>query len=397
MLPSSRPIQPTTRLTIGFDAKRAFFNTRGLGNYSRYLLNSLSQTFPAHQYILYSPRASIQIGEGSFQLQANMKVKAPQHFGQKLSGGSVWRSVFLGKQIKKDGVKIYHGLSNELPWNIQHSGAKSVVTIHDLIFMRHPEWYPFLDRKMYAFKWKNACQKADKIIAISEQTKQDIVHFLKIDPEKIEVIYQSCDPAFYDYQDGIFLQHGIFKKEDYASPYTLPKRYILSVGSITPRKNLLHTVKAFQVMKDKLDIDLVVVGTGKAYQKEVEQYVFENGLQSCVHFLGKVPQAYLPAIYRQALALFYPSLFEGFGIPIIEGLFSRIPVVTSKGSCFAEAGGPETQYIDPLDIEAIADTMEQVVTSGALRMQMIVKGWNYAQQFRGDVVAKRVMEIYRSL
>ena len=204
-------------MKIGFDAKRAFLNTTGLGNYSRTLMSSLAKHYADNQYFLYYPKKNIGFEQAKFSLAENMEVKTPNNALQALAGGSFWRSWTLGKQIKKDELNIYHGLSNELPFSVSRNlgKPKTVVTIHDIIFMKYPKWYPTFDRFMYRRKWKHSCKVADKIVAISEETKGEIVNYFKIDESKIEVIYQSCDAAFYDYDDSVFLQHGLFLTKEY--------------------------------------------------------------------------------------------------------------------------------------------------------------------------------------
>ncbi len=251
----------------------------------------------------------------------------------------------------------------------------------------------------YRRKWKHACQKADKIVAISEQTKSDIVEFLGIEASKIEVVYQSCSPVFYEYNDAMFLQHGLFKEENIEVPYDLPEEYILYVGSVIERKNLLTIAKALNIMKGSLQPHLVVVGSGGAYKTEVWTYLKAHGLEKSVTFLNNIPNEHLPNIYRKALAMVYPSLFEGFGIPIIESLFSRTPVITSNNdcSCFREAAGEGAVYVNPLDAEELAYAIEEVMTDGATRIQLMAKGWNHVQQFRVEEVTERMMEIYQSV
>jgi len=388
-------------MKIGFDAKRAFFNNTGLGNYSRTLIKSLSKYHPDNEYILYSPKPIEHTSFAEVQYFKNTEIKIPQTRFEKLFNGSLWRSGQLGNQIKKDHLDIYHGLSHELPRNIHRSRpqTKSVVTIHDLIFMRYPKLYAPIDRFTYRRKWKHACQQADKVIAISEQTKSDIIEFLDIEASKIEVVYQSCHPSFYDYNDAMFLQHGLFKQDNIEVPYDLPEEYILYVGSITERKNLLTIAKALNILKGSLDPHLVVVGNGGDYKRKVVEYLQEHNLQKSVTFLNNIPNQHLPNIYRKALAMVYPSLFEGFGIPIIESLFSRTPVITSNNdcSCFREAGGEGALYVNPLDAEELAHAIDEAMCDGATRIQLMAAGWNHVHQFREEEVAAKMMGAYKSL
>ena len=178
-------------MNIGFDAKRAYHNRTGLGHYSRTLVNSLSQYYPEHQYYLFNPKPS-----SLFKIDGNnIHEVLPQNFAGKLFP-SAWRSSWVKKDLQRIGIDLYHGLSHEIPIGIQHTGIKSVVTIHDLVHERYPEQYNPVDIKIYTKKFRNACEHAHKVIATSRQTKEDIIEFYKTPEEKIVVCYQSCNPAF---------------------------------------------------------------------------------------------------------------------------------------------------------------------------------------------------------
>lgn len=385
-------------MNIGFDAKRAFFNRSGLGNYSRNVINSLGIYFSEHRYFLYVPKANIGIGEKPlFQPSDAMQVRTPPTARDALLGGSAWRSIYMGNQIRRDRLDIYHGLSHELPLNVRRGGAKNVVTIHDLIFLRHPQLYSFFDRLVYQQKYAFACRVADRIVAISQATKNDIVQYWGIDPQKISVINPSCHPDFYDYGDQMMLQHGFFVQQEYPLPYQLPDQYVLHIGGMQPRKNLLSLLKAVVRLRPRLSVPIVALNypPDSAYADSVAQYIAQNDLRSQVILLDYVAQTHLPALYRCAAAVVYPSIAEGWGYPIVEGLCSRVPVIAAKG--LEEAGGSHTQYIDPDDTEQFAHTLEKVLTVGSLRMDMILHGWGHAQQFRPDIIAPIMMNLYREM
>lgn len=387
--------------TIAFDAKRMFFNSTGLGNYSRTLVSNLSELYPANRYILYTPHFSFsledltQARDDAFKPRINTTIRSPKGIWKTKIGGNIWRRMFLGNAINKDKPDIYHGLSNELPLNIQKVKSRKIVTIHDLIFLRYPSYYPTFDRWMYLRKWKHSCNQADVIIAISKQTKEDLVEFLGVSPDKIQVVYQAVDSRYYnDYNDRLFLNHGLFVPLDYKLPPQIPKEYILYVGSITERKNLLSLVKAIELLKSRLQVPLVVIGKGKDYEYKVWQYIQEHHLANQIIFIPYLPVSELKAIYRCARLMVYPSEFEGFGLPIVESLFSRTPVITSKGSCFSEAGGPGTIYVNPLDVEEMANAIEKVLTDGAQQMEMIMQGWEFAQQFKAEPTSLATIKVY---
>lgn len=367
---------------IGYDAKRVFHNFTGLGNYSRDLVAIMSAYFRNCQYFLYNPKPKkIDRLEQKENLIEILPVLA---FWKRNS--SVWRQGPVVKQLIHDRVRLFHGLSGEIPRGLKESGIKSVVTIHDLIFIRYPKLYSFIDRRIHFRKFQRATKEADVVIAISEQTKRDVVDFLGIDPEKIKVVYQGCHPLF---KQEMSEDWKIKVREN----YQLPEKYILNVGTIESRKNLLTAVKA---IKD-LDVVLVVVGGKTSYFKEIEKYIAREGLQDKVRFLNQVNMESLVAIYQMASLFLYPSIFEGFGIPIIEALYSKVPVITSTGSCFAEAGGPNSIYVDPMDVAAFSKQIETVLNSAELREEMIEKGYEFVQKFNDQTIALEIMEIYKSL
>ncbi len=382
-------------MNIGFDAKRAYHNGTGLGHYSRTLIRSLSEFHPEHQYYLFNPKPS-----GVFQLKGeNIHEVLPQDLAHKLFSAA-WRSSWVKTDLMKYKIGLYHGLSHEIPVGIGKTGIRSVVTIHDLIHERYPEQYNPVDVKIYTKKFRHACMHADKIIAISEQTKKDIIEFYKTPGDKIKVCYQSCNPAF-----GKTV--GDEEKKLVKERYGLPDKYFLSVGSIIERKNLLNICKALFLLKDELDIPLVVIGDGGKYKNQVKEYLKEKGLEKRVIFLSdsrsaKSSSSYqsavdFPAIYQSAIAMIYPSFFEGFGIPVLEALWSRLPVITSNVSCLPEAGGNGAFYVDPGSAAEIAAAMKQVYSDKALASDLVEKGWQHAQDFTQKKAADAVMNVYKSL
>lgn len=382
-------------MNIGFDAKRAFHNNTGLGHYSRNLLWSLSDYYPEHHYYLFNPNPY-----PLYQLNAeNMHEIGPTSFFHRLFTAA-WRSSWVKKDLKKLKIDLYHGLSHEIPVGIQKTGIRSVVTIHDLIHERYPEQYSFVDVKIYSKKFRYACAHADKVIAISEQTKKDIIEFYQIPESKINVCYQSCNPVF---MDKISEASRIKIKE----LYSLPDKFFLYVGSIIERKNLLNICKAVFLLRNELNIPLVVIGDGGVYKVKVKDYIRQNGLMDKIIFLSETETAKglpsfqtaedFPAIYQSAIAMIYPSFFEGFGIPVLEALWSKLPVITSNVSCLPEAGGDGAYYVDPASAEEIAAAMKKIYSDKTFAASIIEKGWRYAQKFTPQKHAESVMNVYGSL
>lgn len=254
--------------------------------------------------------------------------------------------------------------------------------------MRYPDYYKPIDRFIYNFKTRYASKNSDCIVAISQKTKQDLIEFYNIKEEKIKVIYQSCDEVFKQIlpQD---LKHSIQVK------YALPDKYLLNVGTIEPRKNLLLVINALK------DIDpaykLVVVGRNQPYADRVRAQIKLLNLSDRVIFLKDLPFSDLPAIYQMATVFVYPSFYEGFGIPVIEALYSGIPVVAAKGSCLEEAGGPDSLYIIPNDSSALADTLNHLLNNPVLQDKMKIAGLQYVQKFDSDLLAKQMLDCYAAV
>jgi glycosyltransferase involved in cell wall biosynthesis len=382
-------------MNIGFDAKRAYHNQTGLGHYSRTLIHSLARYYPDFEYFLFNPQPSALF---HFE-EENIHEILPQSFPATFFR-SAWRSSWVKKDIKRLKIDLYHGLSHEIPIGIQKTKIKSVVTIHDLIHERYPEQYNPIDVNIYNKKFKYACRHADKVIAISDQTKKDIINFYETSPEKIVVCYQSCNPAFGE-------QLSEAQKRIVQLKYDLPANFFIYIGSIIERKNLMNICKAMFILRNELEIPLVVIGDGGKYKQQVKDFINQNNLEKKIIFLSENPIAKssktfqngedLPAIYQSAIAMIYPSFFEGFGIPVLESLWSKLPVITSSISSLPEVGGDATYYVNPQRAEEIAEGMKKIYTDDEFSNALKEKGWQQAQKFTTQKCAEAVMEVYRNL
>ncbi len=367
-------------MRIGFDAKRAFLNKSGLGSYSRNLITALQRRFPENEYFLYTPRISNALYSAS---SSHMHVRTPQSFINKRLR-SYWRSYNLSDQLINDNIDIYHGLSHEIPYRFPVDKVKPIVTIHDLIFMRFPEWYTLADRLIYRLKFRYSCQTASRIIAISQQTASDITEFFGIPSDKIDVIYQGCNPAFY-------IPLSADEKKKIRLKYGIPEQYILYVGTIEERKNLLTLLKAIHA--GRIQLPLIAIGKPTKYLKKIKTFMQRHKLHD-VKFLDEIENTHLPAFYQMASVFVYPSFYEGFGIPILEALASGTPVVTSTGSCFAEAGGNAALYTSPHNHEELAEAIKSVLSDYGLQKKMRELGLQHASAFNAEKMAENVMNTY---
>jgi len=365
-------------MRIGFDAKRLFHNNSGLGNYSRDLVRILSMFFPENEYYLFAKNKSNNV---------NKLLEKKNIFFKRIKKGVFSRQIKMGLNAQNENCDIFHGLSGELPikWN-KSVKTKKIVSIHDLIFLKYPRFYSFFDRKIYTWKAENAVKKADLVIAISEQTKRDIIEYFHIPEEKIHVVYQTCSDNFKkEYsEEQLFTTFEKFK---------LPERFILNVGTIEERKNLFSIVKAIKGLK----IPLVVIGKETNYCKRIKKFILENNMQKQIYFLQGVGNVELSHIYQLADIFIYPSLYEGFGIPIIEAMFSKTPVITSNTSCLPEAGGNDSLYVNPTNVEDIRSKILYLWENSEERSRRVNKSLEFVKKFNENRISEELMKAYKEV
>ena len=242
-----------------------------------------------------------------------------------------------------------------------------------------------MDRRVYRRKIQHSCQVADRIVAISQASKQDLIDLYQIEPEKIAVIYQTCDDLFWN---GSSPQ----EERQRASKRQLPSEYILTVGA-GRRKNLLSILKALRMIQSP---PLVVVGHTPPTQVVLDT-ISTHKLTDRVIFLQDVSAGELPFLYQQASLFLFPSLYEGFGIPVLEALLSGTPVITSGESALPEAGGPKTRYVDPIFPDEMAQAIEEILHDSTQRKNMIQAGYAYAELFNPKRISQQWMDLYQSI
>lgn len=371
-------------MVVGLDAKRIVRNGTGLGSYGRTLVNDLLRRGDSEMELrLYAP------DEGKDALRGQIIEGATFCYPTVLPSGTAgairkawWRSKGIVKDLKRDGVNVYHGLSGELPMGLRKAGIPGVVTIHDLIFLRHPEYYHWIDTKIYEWKFRQTLREATHIIAISERTRQDIIELGGAEyADRISVIYQSFSTRFTK-------EISASKKAEVKQRYELPARYVLNVGTIERRKNLQLVAEALDLLPK--DIHLVAVGKKTDYAEGLPK-------DERIHLLSGVPDDDLAAIYAMGEVFAYPSRYEGFGIPIIEAIAAGLPVVACTGSCLEEAGGPYCRYVDPDNPTEMAEALQMSLHGAYDREQRIAKSREYIKRFEGCDVAGQVAEIYKTL
>jgi glycosyltransferase involved in cell wall biosynthesis len=360
-------------IKIGYDAKRYFNNPTGLGNYSRTLINYLSIHAAENQYSLFVHRKFYPAGFNKFRV-----IQGKGH-------PALWRSRGIRKDIETSDIDIFHGLSSELPSKAKRN-VKYVVTVHDVIFKIYPEWYNGIDRIFYAEKLRQALEKADSIIAISHQTANDLKEYYSFDESKLQVIYQSWSNLY-----------NTLNVEEIHVPL-LPKDYLLFVGSFYERKNLPNVIWALS-NPQCIDIPLVVVGNGsRRYRQMIMELIEELKLERQVLILENVYDELLKQLYLRAKAVIYPSLYEGFGLPVLEALKCGVPVITSNNSSLIEIGDKACHIIEnPLDREEISHSISTIWHDSAYYNRLKNEIPEHISQFSPENTTRKVAELYKSL
>lgn len=351
-------------LTIGYDAKRFYHNQTGLGNYSRTLVKDVKDMYPDIKPILYDCK-------------------------------SLERTFSLGRRAVRDGCRLFHGLSNELPRDIVKAGIPSIVTMHDVAWRTFPDMYTFFDRHIYDMKYGWSARNATRVVCISESTKRDVMRFYGVPEERISVIYQPVQRTFYS-QMSIEEAQRICNR---VLPYTQGREYILTVGSINSRKNLLGIVKALNAIPANERPLLVAVGNGREYRTKVERYIEERKLRNFVRIESNIHDAgTLQALYRRARCLIYPSFYEGFGLPVVEAALQKCPIITSNVSSLPEAGGPAAIQVDPTKVKQMADAIRCLMSSSDECRERGEQSYQYCMDhFTPEKLTAQMVEMYREM
>lgn len=370
-------------MKIAYDGKRAVRNLTGLGNYSRLVIETMSAAMPDADHLVYTADMRSNPRLETLLHRDNVLFRHPSRFWAWPK--AVWRSWGVALQALRDGASVYHGLSNELPFNIHRTPIASVVTIHDVIYRRLPQCYRPVDRWLYDFKYGFSARHADRVIAISESTKRDVMELYGVPEKRIAVIRQGCSAQFYQ-------TASLEQRRRLRHTYRLPQRYLIQVGTIEERKNLELTLRALSGLPDELH--LVAVGHGKKYLTRMLELAAELGVRKRLHILRDVPFTDLPALYQMAVASAYPSRYEGFGLPVLESLASGTPAVIANTSSLPEAGGDAAYTVAVDDVRGVADAVRAIMAGGNELEMRRQRGRTHAATFAPDDIAARIADVY---
>ncbi|TAN57032.1 glycosyltransferase family 1 protein [Patescibacteria group bacterium] len=292
----------------------------------------------------------------------------------------------FSRDLKKYRLDIFHGPANTLP--IGFNGT-SILTIHDLAIYINPEWFP---KQNFSTKFivPRSLAKAKKIIAVSESTKQDLQKIFRVPTEKIKVIHEGVRTE----EPNEETKNKALEKFDLQE-----KKYFLFLGTIEPRKNLIALIAAYKILVQKNPTAplLVLAGGGGWKNDDIFEAVKKRGLENKIKYIGYVSNKEKFALMKKALVFVYPSLYEGFGLPILEAMSSATPVITSRISSIPEIAGDGALMIDPNNDDEIANALEKLWKDGGLRADLIAKGEARIKQFSWTKTAEKTLQTYREI
>jgi glycosyltransferase involved in cell wall biosynthesis len=379
-----------SRPVIVIDYTPAFEQGGGIGRYVRELVSALAQIKP-----LDAPRLRLFV-QGCAQAALPLDVPFAPHYewrGTRLTPRALarlWQRARMPLPVETFAGRatLYHATDFVLPPTLPVT--RTLLTVHDLSFVRVPETAaPRLKRYLDAAVPRSVA-RADHILADSDATRRDLMALYRVPDDKISVLLSGVDPRF---------QPSAVPVESLRARYHLPDRpYILSVGTVQPRKNYARLIQALAALRRSgQDIDLVIVG-GKGWLEDpIYAMIRAEGVEGHVHFAGFADEADLSALYTHAAVVALPSLYEGFGLPVLEAMGCATPVVTSNISSLPEVAGDAALTIDPLDVNALTDAILRLLTDTDLRAKLVERGLERVKWFSWERSARQLLDIYEEV
>jgi glycosyltransferase involved in cell wall biosynthesis len=344
-----------------------------------YLFTDIADT-PVYQYM------GVKLG---IENKNNFKIISLQS-----SNKFVWNLWTLPRYLRKNPVDVYH-TQYITPFFVSHR-VKIVTTIHDISFNFYPQFIKFSDLFFLKILIPMSFRRADKIITVSEFTKNEIIKYYKVAPEKIEVAYNSIGDTFISLTPALSLR----ERGQVLEKYDLPDKFILYLGTMQPRKNLPMLIEAFINIKDKIpEIKLVLAGnkTAQNFDKKIDETIKKYNLTNDVIFTGYIDEEDKPLIFRLARLFVFPSLYEGFGIPILEAMSQSIPAVISDIPVHKEIAEGAAIYFNPQNLANLEEKLYNAIIDENLRKKLIDLGLRRVQFFSWEKTAQNLLKIYKSL
>jgi len=373
-------------MRIGIDARYLQNTHSGIATYLLHLILNLKKIDCENDYILFlgsnKPVPEFIPGAG-FCFDVS---KMPTH-NQILK--ILWAHGYLPWAIRQKKVDVFHEPSFIPP---VFKKCPTVITVHDIAYEYVPFCYTRRNRLYLRTLLARSLKQSDAVIAVSESTKDSLLENFQVSPDKIQVTHEGVDEIFRPLRDEE-------REEKVKQIYKIKRDFILTVSLISPRKNMVRLIKAFKLLRDnrKIDVQLVIVGEKGWLYEEVFKEVRASGLEKEVVFCGYVPREHLVCLYNAASVFAYPSLYEGFGLSVLEAFACGCPVVTSNVSSLPEVAGDAALLVDPKNIEELYSAVDRVITEDSLRKELIGRGMLQVRKFSWRKAAEKTLAIYTKI
>lgn len=374
-------------MKIAIDTSYIQTKSAGYGHHTNELVNTLLKYGNEHSYTLFGWSYSLDFERIYRIKQPNVKIKVAKIPG--FIKRFYWNTLRFPNISRFIGdFDIFHSIEPLLP---PVGNKKKIITVHDLAFKKFPQFF-----ESNVLSWEKYIVKnillADAIIVQSQQTKSDLIEIYKANEEKIHIIHLPIN--------SIFLEKKEKNLESLIrNTYNLNKPFILFVGTVEPRKNIIKLIKAFEYINESqnLDVDLVIVGKKGWKCKEIFRTINDSSEAHKIRYLNYVPEEHLAEIYRLALMFVYPSIYEGYGVPVLEAMASGTPVITSNTSSLKEIAAGVSILVDPNNVKELAEAIFKLYENKNLRDEFSTKGLRRVKQFDDRTVAEKLLNIYKLL
>ncbi len=361
------------------------YRNAGISGYSRQLLERL----PFHCHEAKGALFWAFIGDPEYVPPPGIIIHRPSWSTRQPLARILWEQTLQIKVIQQLAGELLHGLAFAAPIAVT---VPTIITIHDLSFFRYPQAFPFWQRRYLRWVTRQSAQRAAAIIAVSENTKQDVIRLLDVPEERVQVVYNGVDRWFQPLPAE--------EVDSWRQQQGLPEQFILYVGTLQPRKNielLIHAYAAWRERSGNRDIPLILAGAKGWYYQKIFSLVDALGLSEAVRFPGFLPADSLRQWYSAATVFAYPSLYEGFGLPALEAMGCGTPVVAAAASSLPEVIGEAGLLVSPMDIDAWADALGRLLADYELRRQLGQQGAQRARTFNWDKTASETIAVYRRI
>jgi glycosyltransferase involved in cell wall biosynthesis len=377
-------------MRVGIDYTAAARQRAGIGRYTRELVAALFRMESAHRYTLFAATGGLKTGDWRLEIEnlqspvSNLQLRAIPITDDWLH--RLWQRLRLPIPVEAvtGPLDVFYSPDFVLPPTLR--GTRTLLTVHDLSFLHYPEAFVPSLRAYLARVVPRSVARADRVLADSASTRDDLITYFGTPPEKVHVLYSGVDARFHPEKES-------GEEERLRSKYGVESPYLLSVGTLQPRKNYVRLIKAFANLP-LADLQFAIAGGRGWLYEDILAEAQRHGDR--VRVLGFVDDADLPALLRNAALFAFPSLYEGFGLPVLEAMACGVPAVCSSTSSLPEVGGDAALMVDPLDVDALAQAMARVLGDAGLRREMVAKGLAQAKRFTWEKAARQLLDSFET-